>query len=77
MSYFILEIPSISYYDFHALWHILRSSNLTSVIKQFNISRIFLLVRSYSIYTHYMKNFAKYLFLLNNKQDLKSYLNEI
>ena len=43
----IRNTPGISYYDFHVLWF----SNLTSIIEQFNISRIFLLVQPYSITT--------------------------
>jgi len=44
-EYLILRFPS---YD---CLTVLQSSNLTSVIKQFIISRIFLLVQSYSIIT--------------------------
>jgi len=51
---------------------VLRSSNRTSVIKQFNISCIFLLVRPY----HYMKNLLSNIYFLNNKQGLKAHLNE-
>jgi len=50
---------------------IFQSSNLTSVIKQFNISRIFLLVRPY-----FITNLLPNIYLLNNKQDLKAHLNE-
>ena len=52
---------------------VLRSLNLISVIKQFNISHIFLLVRPYSIT---MKNLLPNIYLLNNKPDLKAHLNE-
>ena len=59
MGYFILEIPGYLTLRFPRLM-ILRSSNLTSVIKQFNISSIFLLVRLYSIPKEFI---AKYLFI--------------
>ena len=45
---------------------ILQSSNLTSVIKQFNISRIFLLVENLTTLLYqYMKNLLSNIYLLN------------
>jgi len=70
MSYFILEKLWISHITIFTLYGFLRSSNLTSVIKQFNISYIFLLVfsitRPYFI-TIYMKNLLPNIYLVNNK----------
>ena len=69
MSYFILGISGISYYNFYALWY-LPSSNLTSVINKstyFYISTI--------LFYHYMKNLFPNIYLLN-KQDLNAHFNE-
>jgi len=69
MGYFILiswvsHITISTPYDFTII--------KSSVIKQFNILCIFLLIRSYSIT---MKNLLPNIYLLNTKQGLKAHLN--
>ena len=71
---------SISYYDFHALWFhdpnlSLDFLNYVFIVKQIIISRVFLLIRPYSItvYRFYYQIFIYYII----KQDLKTNLNKI
>jgi len=72
MDYFILEITWLSHITISIPYG---SADLTSVIKQFNISHIFLLVLS-RLYFHYIKDLFPNIYLLNNKQDLKAHLNK-
>jgi len=72
MGYFILGIRWISHITISMSYNF-TSSNLTSVIKQFNILYFSINILLY----HYMKNLLPNIYLLNNKQDLnETHLNE-
>jgi len=68
----MLEIPENLIFRFARLT-VLQTSNLISAMKQFNIP--YFSISTILLY-HCKKNLLPNIYLLNNKQDLKTHLNE-